>query len=43
MSIGTIFVFRWELPSVGLEEARTIAFSMLVSRAADNVPLVAGD
>jgi Ca2+-transporting ATPase len=31
MSIGTFFAFRWELPRVGLEEARTIAFSMLVA------------
>jgi Ca2+-transporting ATPase len=31
MSIGTFFVFKWELPRVGLEEARTIAFSMLVA------------
>lgn len=31
MSIGTFFIFRWELPRVGLEEARTIAFSMLVA------------
>lgn len=31
MSIGTFFVFRWELQRVGLEEARTIAFSMLVA------------
>jgi P-type Ca2+ transporter type 2C len=31
MALGTFFVFRWELPRVGLEEARTIAFSMLVA------------
>jgi Ca2+-transporting ATPase len=31
MSIGTFFVFKWELPRVGLEEARTIAFSTLVA------------
>jgi Ca2+-transporting ATPase len=31
MSIGTFFIFRWELPRVGLEEARTIAFCMLVA------------
>ena len=31
MSMGTFFIFRWELPRVGLEEARTIAFSMLVA------------
>jgi Ca2+-transporting ATPase len=31
MSIGTFLIFRWELPRVGLEEARTIAFSMLVA------------
>ena len=31
MSIGTLFIFRWELPRVGLDEARTIAFSMLVA------------
>jgi len=31
MSIGTFFVFKWELPRVGLDEARTIAFSMLVA------------
>jgi len=31
MSMGTLFIFRWELPRVGLEEARTIAFSMLVA------------
>jgi Ca2+-transporting ATPase len=31
MSIGTFFIFKWELPRVGLDEARTIAFSMLVA------------
>jgi Ca2+-transporting ATPase len=31
MSTGTFLVFRWGLPRVGLEEARTIAFSMLVA------------
>jgi Ca2+-transporting ATPase len=31
MSMGTLFIFRWELPRVGLDEARTIAFSMLVA------------
>lgn len=31
MAGGTFFVFRWELPRVGLEEARTIAFCMLVA------------
>ena len=31
MALGTFFIFRWELPRVGLEEARTIAFSMLVA------------
>jgi len=31
MSIVTFFVFKWELPRVGLDEARTIAFSMLVA------------
>lgn len=31
MSLGTFFIFRWELPRVGLDEARTIAFSMLVA------------
>jgi Ca2+-transporting ATPase len=31
MSMGTFLVFRWELPRVGLAEARTIAFSMLVA------------
>jgi Ca2+-transporting ATPase len=31
MSMGTFFVFRWELPRVGLAEARTIAFAMLVA------------
>jgi Ca2+-transporting ATPase len=31
MSMGTFFMFRWELPRVGLEEARTIAFAMLVA------------
>jgi Ca2+-transporting ATPase len=31
MSLGTFFVFRWELPRVGLTEARTIAFAMLVA------------
>ncbi|MBM4461855.1 MAG: HAD-IC family P-type ATPase [Chloroflexi bacterium] len=31
MSLGTFLIFRWELPRVGLEEARTIAFCMLVA------------
>ena len=31
MSMGTFFMFKWELPRVGLEEARTIAFCMLVA------------
>jgi len=31
MSVGTIFIFRWELTRVGLDEARTIAFTMLVA------------
>lgn len=31
MSLGTFLVFRWELPRVGLAEARTIAFAMLVA------------
>jgi len=31
MSMGTFFLFRWELPRVGLDEARTIAFCTLVA------------
>jgi Ca2+-transporting ATPase len=31
MAAGLFFVFRWQLPEVGLEKARTIAFSILVS------------
>jgi P-type Ca2+ transporter type 2C len=31
MALGTFFIFRWELPRVGLDEARTIAFSLLVA------------
>jgi phosphoserine phosphatase/HAMP domain-containing protein len=31
MSVGTFFIFRWEMPRVGLEEARTIAFCILVA------------
>lgn len=31
MSLGTFFLFKWELPRVGLEEARTIAFCVLVA------------
>ncbi|MBI2847753.1 MAG: cation transporting ATPase C-terminal domain-containing protein, partial [Chloroflexi bacterium] len=31
MSMGTFLVFRWEMQRVGLDEARTIAFSMLVA------------
>ncbi|MFC1939176.1 cation-translocating P-type ATPase [Chloroflexota bacterium] len=31
MSAGTLFIFKWELSRVGLDEARTIAFSMLVA------------
>jgi P-type Ca2+ transporter type 2C len=31
MSLGTILIFRWELPNVGLDKARTIAFCMLVA------------
>ncbi len=30
MSLGTFFVFKWGLQTVGLDEARTIAFSVLV-------------
>ncbi|MDH7499918.1 MAG: cation transporting ATPase C-terminal domain-containing protein, partial [candidate division NC10 bacterium] len=31
MALGTFFVFQWELPRVGLKEARTIAFCVLVA------------
>lgn len=31
MSLGTFFLFKWELPRVRLEEARTIAFCVLVA------------
>lgn len=31
MALGTFFIFRWELPRVGLDEARAIAFTMLVA------------
>ena len=31
MAMGTFLVFRWELPRVELEEARTIAFCILVA------------
>jgi len=31
MALGTFYVFQWELPRVGLEEARTIAFCVLVA------------
>jgi Ca2+-transporting ATPase len=31
MAMGTFLLFRWELPRVGLEEARTIAFCTLVA------------
>jgi P-type Ca2+ transporter type 2C len=31
MAFGTFFLFKWELPRVGLEEARTIAFCILVA------------
>lgn len=31
MSLGTFLIFKWELPRVGLGEARTIAFSILVA------------
>lgn len=31
MALGTFLVFKWELTRVGLEEARTIAFSALVA------------
>ncbi|MBI2868540.1 MAG: HAD-IC family P-type ATPase [Chloroflexi bacterium] len=31
MAAGTFFIFVWELPRVGLEEARTIAFTLLVA------------
>lgn len=31
MSWGTFFIFRWELSRVGLEQARTIAFCILVA------------
>jgi Ca2+-transporting ATPase len=31
MSMGTLFVFSWQLPRVGLAEARTIAFAMLAA------------
>jgi Ca2+-transporting ATPase len=30
MALGTFLLFKWELPRVGLEEARTIAFSVSV-------------
>ena len=31
MALGTFFIFGWELPRVGLDKARTIAFSVLVA------------
>jgi Ca2+-transporting ATPase len=31
MSMGTFFVFRWELTRMGLGEARTVAFALLVA------------
>jgi Ca2+-transporting ATPase len=31
MAVAVFFVFRWQLPEVGLEKARTIAFSILVA------------
>ncbi len=31
MAAGTFLIFRWELPRVGLDEARTIAFSVMVA------------
>lgn len=31
MSMGAFFIFRWELPRVGLAEARTITFATLVA------------
>jgi Ca2+-transporting ATPase len=31
MALGVFFVFRWQLPEVGLDKARTIAFSILVA------------
>jgi Ca2+-transporting ATPase len=31
MAMGTFFIFRWELSKVNLEEARTIAFALLVA------------
>lgn len=31
MSMGTFFIFRWELTRMGLDEARTMAFSLLVA------------
>lgn len=31
MSAGTFLIFQWELPRVGLEEARSIAFCVLVA------------
>lgn len=31
MALGTFLVFKWELTNVGLEEARTIAFGLLVA------------
>lgn len=31
MAVGTFLIFRWELPRVGLEEARTMAFCILVA------------
>jgi P-type Ca2+ transporter type 2C len=31
MALGTFFIFRWELDRVGLDEARAIAFTMLVA------------
>jgi len=31
MAAGTFLIFRWELPRVGLDEARTMAFSVMVA------------
>ena len=31
MAVGTFLIFRWELPRVGLDEARTMAFSVMVA------------
>jgi len=31
MSLGTFFIFKWELSNIGLERARTMAFCILVA------------